>query len=157
VLTTDQEHGGCLAVGLHWHAAGVVSSVKTVAVPYGVNATVGSASRTPLVFASHVLTTTGLHLPLKQVAALIHKHGALFVVDGAQAPRWDRGAPWRSCGAGVHTVPAHKWLFAPTSSGLLYVRNSSAQALVTSTLPRRRLLRLLCLHRHHTPASHHRR
>jgi selenocysteine lyase/cysteine desulfurase len=83
VLTTDQEHGGCLAVGLRWQAAGVVSSVETVAVPYGVYATFGSASRTPLVFASHVLTTTGLHLPLKQVAALVHKHGALLVVDGA--------------------------------------------------------------------------
>jgi len=84
VLTTDQEHCGCLAVGLRWQAAGVVSSVETVAVPYGVNATFGSASRTPLVFASHVLlTTTGLHLPLKQVAALVHKHGALLVVDGA--------------------------------------------------------------------------
>jgi len=57
-------------------------------------------------------------------------------------------------GADVNTVSAHKWLLASTSSGLLYVRNSSAQALVTPTLPRRRLRRLLCLHRHHTPASH---
>ena len=41
-------------------------------------------SRTKVLFVSHCTTTNGLVLPLKELAALAHSHGALFVVDGAQ-------------------------------------------------------------------------
>lgn len=140
-LTTDQEHGGGLAWLLHWQAAGMVDRVDTVAVPYGRDATsetvlkafsdalaaaeAGGEFTYDIVFASHILTTTGLQLPLAELAQLAHDHGALFVVDGAQAPGGVH-VDLHATGADVYTVSAHKWLLAPTGSGLLYVKNSSA-------------------------------
>lgn len=149
ILVTDQEHGGGMAVWEHWQSAGVISSVDTVPVPYGVDATIDSVVTTfqralqtaesedklyTVVMVSHVLTTTGLRLPLPELADLVHSHNpdALFVVDGAQAP----GAinlNLTATGADVYTVSAHKWLLAPTGSGLLYVRAGRAQAAVTPT------------------------
>ena len=37
---------------------------------------------------SHVLTTSGVALPLVELAALVHARDTLLAVDGAQAPRW---------------------------------------------------------------------
>jgi selenocysteine lyase/cysteine desulfurase len=100
-LTTDQEHGGGTAWLTHWQTAGVVGSIDKVAVPYGLAATATSVTaafrlalaraeaagqKYSVVFASHVFTTTGVALPLADIASLVHAHGAMFVVDGAQAP-----------------------------------------------------------------------
>ena len=63
----------------HWQAAGAIEAIDTVAVPHGADATVdtvlaafarafdAAAARGvtyDLLFVSHVLTTTGLRLPL---------------------------------------------------------------------------------------------
>lgn len=149
ILTTDQEHGGGLAVWQHWQNAGVIDAIDTVPVPYGLGATVESiitafqssfesaaneGKMYTVVMVSHVLTTTGLRLPLSELAKLVHDHNpaALFVVDGAQAPG-GINVNLTDTGADIYTVSAHKWLLAPTGSGLLYVRSSRAQQLVTPT------------------------
>lgn len=138
VLTTDSEHGGGLAVWLHWQAAKVVDRIDTVAMP-GPDATLDdlvARFKTALdpstnggvsyrvVAVSHVLTTTGLRLPLPEIAELAHAAGALFVVDGAQAPG-GIAVNLTATGADAYTVSAHKWLLAPTGSGLLYVRGGA--------------------------------
>jgi selenocysteine lyase/cysteine desulfurase len=119
VLTTDQEHGGGLAVWTHWQGAGYVAAIDKVAVPYGLAATVdtvveafasaldaaASAGKPYSVVAvSHVLTTTGLKLPLPEISALVKAHGALLVVDGAQAPG-GISVNLNATGADVYTVP----------------------------------------------------
>jgi hypothetical protein len=60
----------------------------------------------------HVLTTTGVALPLAQLATLAHKHGALFVVDGAQAPG-GLNVNVTATGADVYACSAHKWYVRP--------------------------------------------
>lgn len=136
VLTTDQEHAGGVAAWKHYVSAGVLSGLDTVAIgapPASIDAVVhgfakafaAAPSQTYAVLCvSHVLTTTGLTLPLPRLAELAHEHGALLIVDGAQAPgnievRLDE------TGADAYTVSAHKWLLAPTGSGLLYVRRAA--------------------------------
>ena len=146
-LTTDQEHGGGTAWLTHWQTAGVVGPIDKVAVPYGLGATAASViaafgealqraeaagEKYSVVFASHVLTTTGVALPLVDIASLVHAHGAMFVVDGAQAPG-GLSLDLHATGADVYTVSAHKWLLAPTGSGLLYLRAGRTQRAVLPT------------------------
>jgi selenocysteine lyase/cysteine desulfurase len=142
ILTTDQEHGGGLAVWLHWQKFGIVHDIDKVPVP-GSDATeseivslfstalLESGKTYRVVSISHVLTTTGLRMPIEKIATLCKQAGALLVVDGAQAVG-GISVNLTETGADVYTVSAHKWLLAPTGSGLLYVRKSS-QALIAPT------------------------
>ena len=140
VLTTDQEHGGGLAWISHWQKFGMINSIDRVAIPYGKEATVDSCIRVfrdalntekkySVVFASHVFTTTGVALPLAEIADLVHHHGALFVVDGAQAVG-SLAVNLNATGADIYTISAHKWMLAPTGSGLLYIRKGFPQDVV---------------------------
>jgi len=146
VLITDQEHPGGVAAWEHWQDIGLVDSIDKVAIPYGENATKESViaafdaafkaasatgRRYRVVFASHVLTTTGLRLPLTEIASIVHSYGAFFIVDGAQAPG-GISVNLTASGADVYTISAHKWLLAPTGSGLLYIR-TDAQPAVSPT------------------------
>lgn len=147
VLVTDQEHPGGVAAWEHWMDVGVIDTVDKVVIPYGAAATkenivsaykevleAGAAlgKRYRVVFASHILTTTGLRLPLRDISDLVHSYGGLFVVDGAQATG-GISVNLSSTGADVYTVSAHKWLLAPTGSAFLYVRSGEAQAAISPT------------------------
>ena len=144
VITTDQEHGGGVAAYKHLVARGAVAKLETVALP----APPPSADAVVQLFAaafakhpagsvgvlgvSHVLTTTGMALPLSRLAALAHAHGAMLVVDGAQAAT-AVNLNVTGTGADVYATSGHKHLLGPTGSGVLYVRKSS-QKYVTPTL-----------------------
>ncbi|KAH8053009.1 cysteine desulfurase [Aureococcus anophagefferens] len=132
VLTTDQEHGGGAGVAplrndgpprrprrRRARRAARVRGGRRRGLRRGPRRRPGA-----VVAVSHVLTTTGAALPVRELAALAHERGALFVVDGAQAVGnldVDVGAT----GADAYAVSAHKWLLAPTGSGLLYVRRAA--------------------------------
>lgn len=78
---------------------------------------------TRLVLLSHVLWTTGMVLPVEQIAALAHERGAVVLVDGAQAV----GAiPVRvpDLGVEMYSLPAQKWLLGPEGMGALWVQRS---------------------------------
>ena len=70
---------------------------------------------------SHVTTTNGLRLPIKQLAALVHSrsHGAVLVVDGAQA-YGGVDVDVKALGVDVYATSSHKWLLSTKGSGLLY-------------------------------------
>ena len=141
ILTTDQEHGGGLAWITHWQKFGIIDSIDKIAIPYGKEATkdsciqifrnalFNSGKKYSVVFTSHVFTTTGVALPLSEIAEIVHEHGALFVVDGAQAAG-SLAINLDTTGADVYTVSAHKWMLAPTGSGLLYIRKGFPQMVV---------------------------
>ena len=126
VLTTDQEHAGGVAAWQHYVRAGMLSGLDTVAVgapPASVDTVVADfaaalgavPNRTYAVLCvSHVLTTTGLRLPLPRLAALARAHGALLVVDGAQAPG-NIDVRLDLTGADAYTVSAHKCTPLPAS------------------------------------------
>ena len=138
-LTTDHEHGGGRAAWEHYVARGALAGLDVVALgapPASADEVVAAFAaafdRAPprtyaVVSVSHVLTTTGAALPLARLAGLAHARGALLVVDGAQAAG-NVPLDLAATGADAYTVSAHKWLLAPTGSGLLYVRSGGAGA-----------------------------
>lgn len=77
--------------------------------------------QTRLVFFSHVLCTTGLIVPAREICAAARERGILSIVDGAHAPAVvpldvDR------IGADFYIGNSHKWLLAPMSSAFMVIR-----------------------------------
>jgi len=76
--------------------------------------------RTKLVAIAHVSNTLGTINPVRELTAMAHRHGAVVLVDGAQA------APHlpidvRELGCDFYGFTAHK-LFGPTGVGVLWTR-----------------------------------
>lgn len=148
ILTTDQEHDGGVSVWRHWIDGGFLAGIEKVPLPVGADfmaTSVVDAFRSALedaeaagrnvrvVSVSHVLTTTGARLPLSELSALAHEAGALLVVDGAQGAG-NVHVDLEASGVDAYTVSAHKWLLAPTGSGLLYIRSGDAQKKIKPAL-----------------------
>lgn len=79
--------------------------------------------RTKLVSVTHVSWKTGVILPIKRLAALVHAHDGLIAVDGAQsggAIRLDMEA----LDADFYAIPGQKWLCGPEGIGALYVNRA---------------------------------
>ncbi|HEY3765262.1 MAG TPA: aminotransferase class V-fold PLP-dependent enzyme [Gaiellales bacterium] len=139
-LTSSTTQGiGLVCAGLDWSAGGEIVTTTEEhpglegpldelaqrhgmvirAVPsQDVVATVGPATR--MVALSHVLWTTGLVLPLAEIAAAAHAVGATLLVDGAQSG----GAiplDMRASGADFYAASGQKWLLGPQGTGVLWV------------------------------------
>jgi L-cysteine/cystine lyase len=129
VVTTNAEHPGITApLAELAHRRGV-----TVRVAEPTRAAIAAelTARTRLVAFSHVLWTTGEVLPLPELAADAHDHGALLLVDGAQSGGAIAvDAP--ASGADFYTLSGQKWLLGPSGTGALWVRRESLGALATA-------------------------
>jgi selenocysteine lyase/cysteine desulfurase len=83
---------------------------------------------TRLISVSHVLSSTGLRMPIAELAALARAHGCLCIVDGAQAV----GAidvNVKSLGCHAYATSGHKWLLGPKGTGLLYLSDETAKSI----------------------------
>lgn len=79
---------------------------------------------TKLVSVSHVLWTSGLVMPIKRIAEIAHRRGALVLVDGAQSA----GAipvNVHDLDVDMYSVPGQKWLLGPEGVGALWVRREA--------------------------------
>ncbi|MGI2297981.1 cysteine desulfurase [Paenibacillus sp. GXUN7292] len=75
-------------------------------------------SRTKIVATSHISNVLGVANPVKQLAAIAHKHGAAILIDGAQsAPHIKVDVQELDCD--FYTFSGHK-MCAPTGIGVLY-------------------------------------
>lgn len=81
---------------------------------------------------AHVSNVLGTVLPVKELAALARKHGAISFVDGAQAVAH---LPVQEAQAGVdfYAFSAHK-LYGPTGIGVLYIRSTVGEKLPPALL-----------------------
>jgi selenocysteine lyase/cysteine desulfurase len=127
VLTTDQEHpGGRSCWDYVARKQGVVLDVVPIPPGQGDAASIvqGFAERlTPKTRAlsfSHLLSSTGLRMPVAELSALARAHGALAVVDGAQAAG-GIAVDVKALGCHVYATSGHKWLLGPKGTGLLYL------------------------------------
>ena len=77
--------------------------------------------RTRVVVFSHITSGLGIRLPARELCALAHEHGALAIVDGAQAIGQMR-VDVRELGCDAYVASPHKWLLAPKGTGILYIR-----------------------------------
>ncbi|HEY1552484.1 MAG TPA: aminotransferase class V-fold PLP-dependent enzyme [Kofleriaceae bacterium] len=130
ILTTDQEHPGG-RVGWDFVAKRYGASIDVVAIPPGENDAAAIIERftklvTPRtrVFSfSHVLSSTGLRMPVAELCALAKRAGAISVVDGAQAAG-GIAVDVKQLGCDVYATSGHKWLLGPKGTGLLYLNDA---------------------------------
>jgi len=127
VLTTDQEHpGGRVCWDYLARRHGVI--IDSVVIPPGENdapAILGRFAksitpRTRVLSFSHLLSSTGLRMPVAELSALARSRGCLAVVDGAQAVG-GIDVDVKALGCHVYATSGHKWLLAPKGTGLLYL------------------------------------
>ena len=140
VLTSDQEHQGAIGCwqfygdgykpALNVTGMGIISLDRAeVPVPPPSSAEIveifrkAMTPRTKVISVSHVLTTNGLQMPIKELADLAHAHGAILVVDGAQAPG-GLNVNLSALGVDAYATSCHKWMLAPKGNGLLYIKKS---------------------------------
>jgi cysteine desulfurase / selenocysteine lyase len=83
--------------------------------------------RTRLVAVAHVSNALGTVLPLKRIIDAAHAHGAVVLVDGAQAVPHSE-VDVRALGADFYAFSGHK-LYGPTGIGVLYGREELLAAM----------------------------
>ncbi len=83
--------------------------------------------RTKLVAATHVSNVLGTVNPVREMADMAHRHGALILVDGAQsAPHMPIDV--REMDADFFVLSGHK-VYAPTGIGVLYGKKALLEAM----------------------------
>jgi cysteine desulfurase/selenocysteine lyase len=85
------------------------------------------SARTRIVALAHVSNALGTVLPVKRLIEAAHAHGAVVLVDGAQAVPHSR-VDVRALGADFYVFSAHK-LYGPTGIGVLYGREALLEAM----------------------------
>jgi selenocysteine lyase/cysteine desulfurase len=78
--------------------------------------------KTRVVMVSHITCTTGLVLPVREIADLCRARGIVCVIDGAQAPG-QIPVDLHALGCDFYVASGHKWLLGPKGTGFLFVRD----------------------------------
>ncbi|MEO7673219.1 MAG: aminotransferase class V-fold PLP-dependent enzyme [Pyrinomonadaceae bacterium] len=132
VLTTDVEHeGGSVCWKYLKRRRGIEIDLVTIApTDHDTNTILrrfekAVTKRTKAISVSHVITSTGLRMPIAEIAALAKSRGILCIVDGAQAVG-GIDVNVRSLGCDAYAAPGHKWLMAPKGTGFLYISKDAA-------------------------------
>ena len=85
------------------------------------------SERTRIVAVAHASNALGTILPVKEIVALAHQHGAVAVVDGAQGvPHLPVDVQYLDCD--FYAFSGHK-LFGPTGIGVLYGKQALLHAM----------------------------
>jgi selenocysteine lyase/cysteine desulfurase len=131
ILMTFHEHpGGLQPWRLKAKRHGVV--LKEVRFPLPLNDPADALNlfndaitpRTKVISFSHTTYQTGTMMPAKQICALARSKGILSLVDAAH-PLGQMQIDMHDIGADYYAMSPHKWLDAPTGTGLLYMRRES--------------------------------
>jgi len=127
VLTTDQEHpGGRVCWDYVARRYGVVLDVVAISPnEHDAQAIIDSIAkaftpRTRVLSFSHILSSTGLRMPVAELSSLAKSHSCITVVDGAQAVG-SGPVDVKALGCHVYATSGHKWLLGPPGTGLLYL------------------------------------
>lgn len=126
VLTTDQEHpGGRVCWEFMVRRYGVILDVVAITPDDNAQAIIDKmkkriTSRTRVLSFSHILSSTGLRMPVAELSALARSRGCIAVVDGAQAVG-GIAVNVKALGCHIYATSGHKWLLAPKGTGLLYL------------------------------------
>jgi selenocysteine lyase/cysteine desulfurase len=84
--------------------------------------------RTRLISIPHIVTTTGLIMPVQEIARLAKSKNIWLFVDGAQSGGM---LPFdlHELGCDAWATSGHKWLMGPKETGLLYVRKDMLETI----------------------------
>lgn len=132
VLTTDVEHEGGSAGWKYLEKRRGIAIDRVVIAPEdhdvkGIVERFASAitKQTRVISVSHVITSTGLRMPVSEIVALAKGRNILTVIDGAQAVG-NIEVDLKAIGCDAYAAPGHKWLMAPKGTGFLYIRKEAA-------------------------------
>ena len=132
VLTTDVEHEGGSAVWKHLEKRRGIGVDRVVIAPedHDTKAIVERFDRaitkqTKVISVSHVITSTGLRMPVHQIVELAKSRNILTIIDGAQAVG-NIEVDVKAIGCDAYAAPGHKWLMAPKGTGFLYIRKEAS-------------------------------
>jgi selenocysteine lyase/cysteine desulfurase len=132
VLTTNVEHEGGSAVWEHLEKRRGIGIDRVLITPedHDVRRLVERFDRaitkqTRVISVSHVITSTGLRMPVREIVALAKGRNILTIIDGAQAIG-NIEVDVKAIGCDAYAAPGHKWLMAPKGTGFLYIRKEAA-------------------------------
>jgi selenocysteine lyase/cysteine desulfurase len=132
VLTTDVEHeGGSVCWSYLRRRRGIGIDVVSIAPgDFDTKAIISRfekavTDRTKVISVSHVITSTGLRMPIAEIAALAKNRGVLCVVDGAQAVG-GIDVDVKKLGCHAYVATGHKWLMGPKGTGFLYISKDAS-------------------------------
>lgn len=132
VLTTDVEHEGGSAAWKHLEKRRgiVIDRILIGPEDHDVRGIVERFDRaitkqTKVISVSHVITSTGLRMPVREIVALAKSRDILTIIDGAQAVG-NIEVDVRAIGCDAYAAPGHKWLLAPKGTGFLYISQAAA-------------------------------
>lgn len=80
----------------------------------------GYTSKTKIIFLSHITSSTGLILPIKEVINEAKKRGLMTIIDGAHVPGQIE-LDLTELDADIYVGACHKWMMGPKGSSFLYV------------------------------------
>lgn len=127
VLSTNQEHpGGKCGWELRSKRQGIVWVPVVIPVPINdpdeiVNRFKSAiTSRTRVIAIPHIISATGVIIPLKRICSLAREKGIFTVIDGAQSVGHIK-VDVKDIGCDAYFGSPHKWVLAPAGSGFLYV------------------------------------
>jgi selenocysteine lyase/cysteine desulfurase len=129
VVSTDQEHGGGISP---WRLLAKRRGVIVKELPLEPALATGPEAvvqlfesaltpRTKVVIFSHITSGLGARLPARELSALARQHGALAIVDGAQAVGQIL-VDVKELGCDAYVGSPHKWMMAPKGTGFFYIR-----------------------------------
>ncbi len=126
VLTTDIEYGACDRTwDLYCEKSKAVYKRQNIELPitskeqFIENFFAGLTDRTKIVFISHITSSTGLILPVKEIVEIAKSKGLLTIVDGAHVPG-QLPLSIKELDADFYTGAAHKWMMAAKGCSFLY-------------------------------------
>ena len=132
VLTTDVEHeGGSVGWDYLKRRRGIgIDVVSIVPGDFDTKAIISRfekaiTDRTKVISVSHVISSTGLRMPIAEIAALAKNRGILCVVDGAQAVG-GIDVDVKKLGCHAYVATGHKWLMGPKGTGFLYISKDAS-------------------------------
>lgn len=99
-----------------------------------VDAIMGAATgRTRIALIDHIVSATGMLLPIQRIVDELQAQGIDVLVDGAHAPG-QVPLNLKALGAAYYAGNCHKWLCTPKGSGLLYVREDRRAGIRPTTI-----------------------
>jgi selenocysteine lyase/cysteine desulfurase len=135
VLMTDQEHEGGSVGWQHLERRRGIAIDRIAIAPEehdmaAILRRFAAAIRpeTRVISVSHVISATGLRMPVAEIAALARRGGALCIVDGAQAVGCI-DVDVKALGCHAYATSGHKWLMGPKGTGLLYIIRDAGAAI----------------------------
>ncbi|HYG52058.1 MAG TPA: aminotransferase class V-fold PLP-dependent enzyme [Flavobacteriales bacterium] len=81
----------------------------------------GYSHKTKVVFISHITSSTGMILPVKEICEMAKAKGLITIVDGAHVPG-HIPLNLQELKADIYTGACHKWMMTPKGSSFLYVK-----------------------------------